>query len=217
MAAISTLVCLSCIFARPQNAPNTPDTLNCKDNKDVSILCVGTEEIKNLHLEPSFLGKWFRASSQFQYQLSEQPALTVVNANGQSEIVSNPQKYLNQFTFPFQGSELVPNTSSLAPVVAAIYSDPANAKKTLRLDSKLCRNQYSIECLVSGSNFGERLIAGVSGNFSLAQRDEVEQGILLASPPTSITYGPGGEIDFDPSSLFITGTSWQTVVTAMKE
>ena len=103
MAAISTLVCLSCIFARPQNAPNTPDTLNCKDNKDVSILCVGTEEIKNLHLEPSFLGKWFRASSQFQYQLSEQPALTVVNCEWSKRDRLKPSKILKSVYISFSG------------------------------------------------------------------------------------------------------------------
>ena len=84
------------------------------------------------------------------------------------------------------------------------------------LGDGLCQKATLIECLVSGSNVWERLIAGVSGNGGLAQRDEAQQGIILNNLPTSISYGPGGEIDFDPSSLFVTGTNWQSVLTALK-
>jgi len=143
--------------------------------------------------------------------------LTVVTANGTSEVIANPEKYLNQHTLSFQFSELFPNVSSLATVVAAIYnSDPNNAKKTVRLDSQLCRGSSAIECLASGGKFWERFLSGVSGNVSLSERDEIQQGILLTNFPSSLHYGPAGEIDFDPASLFVTAASWKTAVASLK-
>jgi hypothetical protein len=235
---IASTLCFFSIDARSQNNLKSPDEPRCVDTDNDTVaastsphatLCF-IEPTRVRKLGPNVLLRWLRAS-QTQYQLSEQPAFVVVNLNGQSQIVPNPQKYLSQYTFPFVGSELVPNTSNLASIVAAIYNaDPTNAtitnsdpsssdpsgKKTLVLGDKLCRNSTLIECLVSGSNFWERLIAGVSGNASLAQRDEVQQGIILPGLPTSISYGPGGEIDFDPSSLFITGANWQSVLATLK-
>jgi hypothetical protein len=234
-----SLLCALCTVARSQSDSKNLYDLSCTANSQstdtapdshastaadhATVVCIGPKQVRSL--EPPIELRWFRAS-QIEYQLSEQPAFVVADLSGQSQVIANPQKYLSQYTFPFLGSELVPNTSNLASIVAALYnSDPSNGdasntdttkKKTLRLDKRLCKNSSVLECLVSGSNFWERLMAGLSGNASLAQRDEVQQGIELTGLPTSISYGPGGEIDFDPSSLFITGTNWQSVLTALK-
>jgi hypothetical protein len=210
--------------ANSQGTDTAPDPHASAAADHATVVCIGPKQVRSL--EPPIELRWFRAS-QIEYQLSEQPAFVVADLSGQSQVIANPQKYLSQYTFPFLGSELVPNASNLASIVAVLYnSDPSNGdasntdiskKKILRLDKRLCKKPSSVlDCLVSGSNFWERLMAGVSGNASLAQRDEVQQGIELTGLPTSISYGPGGEIDFDPSSLFITGSNWQSVLTALK-
>ena len=202
--------------AFPGSAPGpaAQDRQECKDTVD--FLCITKSKVESL--EPSPGGRFWRAW-QYQYQFSEQPAFTAVLLNGSTQIVANPEKYLNQHTFTFQFSELFPNTSNLASVLEALYAvepDVNKATKTVRLDNQLCHGKSPIECLVSGGNVWERLLSAATVNFSLSERDEVQQGVLLTSFPSSQHYGPAGEVDFDPASLFVTGTNWQTAVASLK-
>jgi hypothetical protein len=101
--------------------------------------------------------------------------------------------------------------------VAGIANKPEAKGKTVRLDEKVCRGNKGIECLASGGKFFERFLSGLSGNVSWSERDEVQQGILVNSFSATQHYGPAGEIDFDPASLFITGTNWKAAVNALKD
>jgi hypothetical protein len=151
---------------------------------------------------------------EYQYQLAEQPAFLVASVDGTPQVVANPEGYLQQQSVVFQLSELFPSTSNLSSIVTAISGNPENKQTELRL-GRFCSDQLQIRCLAAGGNFWERLLSGVSGNFSLAERDEVQQGVLT-SQSFSQHYGPAGEIDFDPSSLFVTGSSWKNAVAALK-
>jgi hypothetical protein len=209
----AVLVVLSSIGGSAQNSSATVP----KDCNDPSVMCITKDELKPL--EPTPGGKFWRGF-QYTYQLSEQPAFVAVSSAGTTQIIPNPEKYLNQHTLSYQFSELFPKVSNLAAMVAAVYAaQPGTGKsdKTLRLDSKLCGNRYQIECLVSGGNFWQRLLSSASVSYSESERDEVQQWVLLTSFPTSQHYGPAGEVDFDPASLFITGANWQNAVAALKD
>ncbi len=207
-----------CIEATAQNLPAPQQGHDCVPG-DGSV-CITKEQLNPL--EPTPGGKFWRAL-QYQYQFGEQPAFVVAstnNANGSmTTIIPNPEKYLNQHTLSFQFSEIFPATSNLASMVAALYAvnkDPKIPSQPLRLANRLCKSTNQIECLVSGGNFWERFLSGVSGNVSLAERDPVQQGVSLTLT-SSQHYGAAGEVDFDPSLLFVTGTNWQTVLTALKD
>jgi hypothetical protein len=202
-----TLAWLFCISSTAQSTDQ---------GKDPQTVKIGKEEVESL--QPSWPARFARAF-QYTYQFSEQPAFTAVALQSSTQIIPNPERYLNQHTLSFKFAELFPttsSTSSLASIVAAIYnSDPHKTKKTIQL-SGLCPAGNTIRCLASGGPFWERFLSGVSGDFALSERDEVQQGILLSNLPFSQHYGPAGEIDFDPASLFVTAASWNTVVTKLK-
>jgi hypothetical protein len=95
------LLCVLCIGARSQSDSKSPYDVSCDatdttpDSQapaatdNATVLCVGPKQVRSL--EPPIWLRWFRAS-QTQYQLSEQPAFVVANSNGQSQIITNPQK-----------------------------------------------------------------------------------------------------------------------------
>jgi hypothetical protein len=173
--------------------------------------------------EPSLPQRFLRAW-EYQFQFEEQPLFVVATSNGSTQIVQNPEKYLKQNTITFQFSELFPNTTNLAPIVGAIYKSSAGSnkdQKQLLLDPGLCGNANTLKCLASGGsgfgNFMERFLSSVTVNVSLSERNEIQQGIVVPNLPASLHYGPGGEVDFDPASLFITGSNWKRALDALKD
>jgi hypothetical protein len=230
---MTALVCLLCSRGNAQDstsAASAPDckngaTVHCIDQSGISNFVIDKEAVRSF--EPSILERLGR-TWQYQYQFSEQPAFVVATVSGSSQIIPNPEAYLQQHEMIFQLSELFPNVSNapnapgLPSIVAAIQtgiaSNPENKNKVIRL-GQLCVGQRvgqpGIRCLASGGRLWERFISGVSGNGSLSERDEVQQGLVTVQS-FSQHYGPAGEIDFDPSPLFITGTNWKNAVAALK-
>src|ERR1700722_12945938 len=99
IATTAAVVMSFCVIA---SAQSSEDGGPC-GHDDPSFFCLKKAEVKSL--EPNLAGRFGRAW-QYQYQILEQPALTVITLNGSSQIVGNPEKYLNQHTLLFQLSEL---------------------------------------------------------------------------------------------------------------
>lgn len=190
---------------------------SCSDG----IFCITTDDVRSL--EPSGAQRFWRAW-QYQYQFNEQPLFVVATVNGSAQIVQNPEKYLQQHTITFQFSELFPNPANLASIVGAVYSssaDPNKAHETLVMKDGLCGKGSVLQCLASGGrgtgNFMERFLSAVTVNFSMGERDEIQQGVLVPNFPLAQHYGPAGEVDFDPNTfLFVTGANWKSAVSALK-
>ncbi len=60
-----------------------------------------------------------------------------------------------------------------------------------------------------------RLFSGASLSFSVAQRDNVQQGVLFSSLTASQGWTWGGTVGFNPAALFITSANWKTAASAM--
>jgi hypothetical protein len=220
IAAIAAFASFCCIAACAESGAQQNDP--CDDKQHT--YCIAKSDLEKA--EPSIGWRIARVWS-YQYQFSEQPAIVLATVNGQNKLVTNPERYLNQHTVNFQLSELFPNTSNLAAVVAAIYTASQNSDqkagiaadpKTLRLD-KLCGNsakRTQFQCLASGGNFWQRLLSAVTGSVAWSERDEAQQGVIVNNFTPTQHYGPAGEIDFDPASLFINASAWKTVLASLK-
>jgi hypothetical protein len=205
------------VFVASATGQESPPAHPSHDCGDANNLCITKKEVESV--ETSRKGRFGRAW-QYQYQLSEQPAFAAVAVRGATEIIANPEKYLNQHTLTFQFSELFPATSNLPAIVAALYTAKSAANpgtKLIRLDPEICPSQHLIECLVAGGNLWQRFLSGATVSFAMSERDQLQQGALLTNFPTSQHYGPSGEVDFDPTSMFLTGSGWQTAVAALKD
>jgi hypothetical protein len=217
IAALTVLGCILSVGARAQ------DNDGCKSDgpKDSNKpFCISEKDVRSF--EPSLPQRFLRAW-QYQFDLEEQPGFLLATANGSAQIVQNPEKYLKQDTITFQFSELFPNPANLASIVGGIYTSsaaPDKDKSQVRLDRRLCGSPNTLDCLASGGsgfgNFMERFLSSTTVKFSLSERNPIQQGILLPGLPASLHYGPAGEVDFDPASLFITGTSWKDAAGALK-
>src|SRR5260221_1311336 len=71
------------------------------------------------------------------------------------------------------------------------------------------------ECSYWGRSFWGRLFSGASLTFSVGQRDEVQQGVVVPNLTTSQGWGWNGEVKFDPASLFITSVNWKSAVSVL--
>src|SRR5258708_17730201 len=98
---MTALACLFCIRGNAQDSPSaesTPDcrngaTVHCIDKKGVSNFEIDKEAVRSF--EPSILERLGR-TWQYQYQFSEQPAFVVATVSGSSQIIPNPEGYLQQ-------------------------------------------------------------------------------------------------------------------------
>ncbi|HKD78438.1 MAG TPA: hypothetical protein VKH81_02025 [Candidatus Angelobacter sp.] len=177
---------------------------------------IGAKDLK--YLEPSVPDRILRAW-QYQLQLLEQPAFIVATTGTTTTTISNPQKWLPQHAVIFQFSELFPRVTNFPAMVQAAYSvtHPGTLPSAGMLDPSLCRNHDTLECLASGGNVWGRLLSGAKLTFSVAQRDQVQQGVLLTNLSTSQGWGWNGQVDFDPSSLFITSANWKSAVSVLSK
>jgi hypothetical protein len=132
-----------------------------------------------------------------------------------------PQKWLQQHSIVVQFSELFPRATNLPALVQAAYDAKFREKPvppTVILDHALCsthRNVTALQCLASGGSFWGRLFSGASLTFSVSQRDQVQQGVLLPELPASQGWGWNGQVDFNPASLFVTSANWKSAVAVL--
>lgn len=210
--AVVTFFTTALVFSQTTPQPPVSETLATSAPVDQAPT-ITTEQLKEL--EPSIPERLLR-SWQYQYQLLEQPAFLVVTSGGATETVPNPNKWLQQHSIVVQLSELFPRATSLPALVQTAYDlNYPNSKNPLTLGPGICpnkTNQTLLRCLASGGSFTGRLFSGAKLTFSVAQRDEVQQGFILPNLPISQSWGWNGQLDFDPTSLFVTSTSWKNAV-----
>lgn len=157
---------------------------------------------------------------QYQYQLQEQPSVLVATVNGATSTIPNPNKWLQQHSITITPVELFPRTTNLYQIVQAAYDDfGATAHPAVGLSSDLCPHDpaNTIQCLAGGGaywghSFWGRMFSGATLTFSVAQRDEVQQGVQAPNLTTSQAWAWNGQLDFDPASLFVTSTNWKNAV-----
>jgi hypothetical protein len=180
------------------------------DNKDLDFL------------EPSIKERLLR-SIQYQYELQEQPSYILASVGGSSQVLPNPERWLQQHSLILQLSEWFPRTTNMPALVQGAYNDlpPSvqKAKSPIVLGKELCRssNNSPLQCLAGGGNFAQRLFSGASVTFSVSQRDEVQQGVVVTNLTPSQAWAWGGEVDFNPASLFISASNWKAAETTLSK
>lgn len=175
---------------------------------------ITTQDLDNL--EPSVTERIAR-SWQYQYQLLEQPAFIVATSGSMTATIPNPNKWLQQHSVVVQLSELFPRTTNLPGLVQAAYDlKDRDSSIPVTFGKGVCPpGRTVLECLAGGGNFFERLFSGASVTFSVAQRDQVQQGVLTQDLPVSQSWAWNYEIDFNPASLFTTSTSWKAAAAVL--
>jgi hypothetical protein len=178
----------------------------------ISPKTISAKDLK--HLEPSLFPDRILRAWQYQFQVLEQPAFIVATTGTTTTTIPNPQKWLQQHSIVVQLSEIFPRVTNYPALVKAAYAarygkEPSDG--TL-LDDTLCKKHTQLQCLASGGNIWGRLFSGAQVTFSVAQRDQVQQGVLLTNLPVSQGWQWNGQIDFNPASLFISSTSWKSAV-----
>ncbi len=170
------------------------------------------------YLEPSFKGRLLR-SWNYQYQILEQPAFVTVGSGNSVQIIPNPQKWLKQNSITINFAEFFPRTANLAEMVGKRYADapPEEDGDVVKLSPDICgRNSDVLQCLAGGGSFWGRLLSGAKVTFSASERDQFQQGVVVTGLPASQSWAWTGEVDFNPASLFISGSNWSKAVTALK-
>jgi hypothetical protein len=172
-------------------------------------------------LKPWILEYKARVARAFQYQfgLTEQPGTATIQSGNTVKFVPNPEHYLIKHSLTFQFSELFLSSSDFGSALKNYYDySPSVDGKSLSV-SKLCRNQMqsALDCLASSGAWWQRALSGVKATFSLSERTRVASGIIVPEGPFPSDYDKAGEIDFDPSQLFILGSNWKAAATSLKD
>jgi len=177
---------------------------------------IDTDCLRSLGLEPSITSRLLR-SWQYQYQLQEQPAVLVATTGSTTETIPNPNKWLQEHSVILQLSEWFPRSTNLPALIQAAYDVKVpNHDSAMQLGPDICGRHYTaLECLASEGSWWGRMFSGAKVTFSVAQRDEVQQGILVPTLTASDAWTWGGEVDFDPTSLFLTSNNWKTAVSVL--
>jgi hypothetical protein len=178
---------------------------------------IDTAKLFQLRLEPSFTDRILR-SWQYQYQLQEQPAVLVATANGTTQTIPNPNRWLQQHSIILDLSEWFPRSTNLPMLIQTAYDiyDPGRTR-AIELKNDICGKKLRtpLECLASGGSWWGRMFSGAKLTFSVAQRDEVQQGILVPTLTASDGWTWGGQVDFNPASLFITTADWKNAISVL--
>jgi hypothetical protein len=208
------------VFAQSQQAAtseklDSPNPCYEPADKPTDNPCeFGTKELEEL--EPSVPQRLLR-SWQYQFQLLEQPAVLVATSNGMTSTIPNPNKWLQQHSIVLQLSEWFPRSTNLPMLVQTAY-DSRKPFKALELTSELCGNhKTALECLASGGSWWGRLFSGATLTFSVAQRDEVQQGVVIPTLSAAEGWSWNGTLDFNPASLFITSTNWKNAASVLAQ
>jgi hypothetical protein len=207
------------VQARSQDDPSniTPPKPQCPDNKPLEIThqklqCVGLE-----------LSHRARIARAFQYQLSLAEQFgTISGTNG--TFLQAPEHYLVQHSLTFQFSELFLPPSDFAKILKAYYGglitpgdSPAPSKSQPVSLDHMCPKSSPLQCIADSGGWWKRALSGVTGTFSLSERQRVVGGIVVPEGPFPADYDRTGQITFDPAKLFITGSNWSDALSVLAE
>jgi hypothetical protein len=181
---------------------------------------------ESLKVTPEALQPWelkynarFARAFQYQLGLQEQPGTATIQNGSTVQFIPNPEHYLVKHSLTFQFSELFLTSSDFGNALKT-FSD-LNPGKRLNL-AELCGGKKSalkpaLNCVASPGPWWQRAISGVTMQFSLSERTRVASGIVVPAGPFPSDYDKAGEIDFDPTKIFILGTNWKDAATGLAE
>lgn len=166
-------------------------------------------------LQPWALKRGARIARAFQYQfaLQEQPGTATVQSGSTVTFIPNPEHYLIKHSLTFQLSELFLTPSDFGSALKSFYDNKA-VGKTLVL-SGLCGRKEGLECVATSGAWWQRALSGVKGTFSLSERTRVVSGIVVPEGAFPQDYDKAGEIDFDPTPIFILGSNWKNAAASL--
>lgn len=176
---------------------------------------IAAKDLRELGLEPTWADR-LRRVWQYQYQLLEQPEYVTATSDGLTTTILNPNKWLQQHSILMNFAELVPRATSFPSMVEAAYSAQFANKETVTLDRSICKSGRPLDCLAGGGSFLGRAVSATTLSFSVAQRDEVQQGVLVPALSPTQGWAWSGQVDFNPVSLLINGTSWKNAADTLK-
>ncbi|HZR58310.1 MAG TPA: hypothetical protein VFA74_15655 [Terriglobales bacterium] len=131
------------------------------------------------------------------------------------KFIPNPEHYLLKHSLTFQFSELFVSPSDFASALKSFQSFNPN-RTPLDLHT-LCKQKSAVECLATSGAWWQRAISGVKATISISERSRVVSGIIVPDAPFPQGYDKGGEIDFDPGQIFVTGSNWKNAAPIAKE
>lgn len=163
-------------------------------------------------LRPNLLGRFIRGF-QYQYQISEQRAIALVELPLEGEtvpaIVRNPEKYLQKHTVSFKFSELFPDRLPMFKRGTEYANADAELKRWL------CDDKPLITCLTKRRGW-KRVLMATSLEIYFSERQGVQEGRLVTSPRFGHDYQFNGGFVFDPAKLFPTATDWKATFDAVQ-
>jgi hypothetical protein len=141
-----------------------------------------SSEITPQNLQPLELSHGARIARAFQYQfsLAEQFG-TISGANG--TFLQAPEHYLIQHSLTFQFSELFLTSSDFAKILKTYYDgliapgDPPAAVNSKPVSlAHMCPKSSPLQCIADSGGWWKRALSGVTGTFSLSERQRVLGG-----------------------------------------
>ena len=170
-------------------------------------------------LQPWVLSNGERIARAFQYQLGlqEQSGTATVQAGSTVQFIPNPERYLVKHSLTFAFSELFLTPTDFGNALKSFYDNrPPQAGKFLALED-LCgkRKSWALDCLATSGAWWHRALSGVTVTFSISERTRAMSGVILPDRPFPQGYDKTGEIDFNPSQIFIVGSNWKSAAESL--
>ena len=175
------------------------------------------------YLHPSPWNRFLRLQ-QFKAEALEQTKTVFVQTPGQPKPVPtlNPDHVLWKYSLSFNFSELSLSSADLATIHGAYNKYAGDGKNPVLAvsQSQDCKNPAEfVRCMrrVRAQDFFWRAVSGFNATLSYGQSPRVQQNIFIA-PDTSVAKALhlySGQIDFDPKSLFPSGTDWDNATKSL--
>jgi hypothetical protein len=181
-------------------------------------------EITPQELQPLELSPGGRIARAFQYQLGLVEQTGPIPGPTSGTFLQPPEHYLIQHSLMFDFSELFLKSSDFANILKAYYEGviapgkrlaPKNSE-AVSLD-QLCPKSSPLQCIADSGAWWKRALSGVTGTFSLSERQRVVGAIVLPEGPFPADYDRTGQITFDPAQLFINGSNWSAALSVLAE
>jgi len=161
---------------------------------------------------------------QFKAEALEQTETVFIQAPDRPKPAParNPDDILWKYSLSFNFSELSLSSADLATIYGAYGKFVNDGKKpVLAVSERQDRKNPAqlVDCLrrVRSQDFFWRAISGFSATLSYGQSPRVQQNIVIA-PDTTVAKALhlySGQIDFDPKSLFPSGTDWDNAAKSL--
>jgi len=140
---------------------------------------------------------------QYQYQYVEQPDFVLVTQPGNPLLLlRNPEHNLNQHSFTYDFSQ--------------VFLTPAQVARVRKVNPDFCsqdsKGNDRLTCVARAGGGARRFLSGLKITANIAEHPVAAQGSIL---PAGYLYG--GEVDFNPTNLFTTGTDWKTSTSSTSE